>query len=240
MKARYDAIYRDIRESIESGSYPFGEFLPSESELTDAFGCSHNTLRRALALLRDQGYVQPVHGKGVRVVWQEPERTSFYVGGIESFQEAQAREGLAASTRVASFAHVVADAAMAARTGFEQGSELVSIERVRSIGSEALILDRNLFLASAVEGLTAQIAEKSIYAYLEGELGVSIAMSKRTVTVERAGARDRELLDIEGVDWLAVISSQTFDTQGTLIEFTQSRHRPDHFCFRDTAVRQKL
>ena len=52
--------------------------------------------------------------------------------------------------------------------------------------------------------------------------------------------RDREVLDLDDVDYLAVVSSQTFDTQGILIECTESRHRLDHFCFRDTAVRQKV
>lgn len=57
MKARYDAIYRDIRDTIEDGTYPFQAFLPSEAELTRYYACSHNTLRRALGLLREQGYV---------------------------------------------------------------------------------------------------------------------------------------------------------------------------------------
>ena len=44
MKARYDVIYRDIRESIETGAYPYQAFLPSEAELTAAFACSHLSL----------------------------------------------------------------------------------------------------------------------------------------------------------------------------------------------------
>ena len=103
-----------------------------------------------------------------------------------------------------------------------------------------LILDRSFFLASSVEGLTPKIAEDSIYAFLEDERGLTVATSKRTITVERAGEKDRELLDLDGIDYLAVVASQTFDAQGVLIEWTQSRHRPDHFCFRDTAVRQRV
>ena len=75
---------------------------------------------------------------------------------------------------------------------------------------------------------------------MERELGVTIAMSKRTITGERADERDRALLDLDGVDYLAVVDNLTFDAQGILIECTQSRHRLDHFCFRDTAVRQKV
>lgn len=240
MKARYDAIYRDIRESIERGAYAYQSFLPSESELTTAFGCSHNTLRRALGLLREQGYVQPVHGKGVRVVYREPERTAFTVGGIESFREAGERHGLGARTEVVRLEQVVADAELAERSGFEEGSELTSVERLRRIGGEALILDQNLFRTASVPGITHEVAETSIYDHIERDLGITIAMSKRTITVERARRHDRELLDLDDVDWLAVVTSQTFDSRGILIEYTQSRHRPDHFCFRDTAVRQKV
>lgn len=240
MRARYDAIYRDIRESIEQGAYPYQSFLPSEAALTEAFGCSHNTLRRALGLLRDQGYVQPVHGKGVRVVYQEPERTTFTVGGIESFREADLRTHLNAQTEVVSLGPLVADDDLAFRTGFEPGCELTAVERVRRIDGEALILDRNLFRTSSLPGITEEIARTSVYEYAEHELGVTIALSKRAITVERADARDRRLLDLGDIDYLAVITSQTFDAQGILIECTQSRHRPDHFCFRDTAVRHPV
>lgn len=240
VKARYDAIYRDIRDSIEGGTYPYQSFLPSEAELTAAFQCSHNTLRRALALLREQGYVQPVHGKGVRVVWREPERTTFTVGGIESFREAGERTHLHAQTEVVTLEQISANERIAFNTGFEEGAELTLIERVRRIDGEALILDRNLFRTASVPGITEEIARTSIYDYAEGELGVSIALSKRAITVERATERDRELLDLGDIDYLAVITSQTFDAQGILIECTSSRHRPDHFCFRDTAVRHHV
>lgn len=125
-------------------------------------------------------------------------------------------------------------------TGFEEGTELTHIERVRRVNGEGLILDRNLFRTSAVPGITEEIARTSVHDYAERELGVTIAMSKRTITVERAAELDRELLDLGGIDYLAVVTSQTFDAQGLLIERTQSRHRPDHFCFRDTAVRHRV
>ena len=240
MKARYDVIYRDIRDSIEGGTYPYQACLPSEAELTAAFSCSHNTLRRALGLLRDQGYVQPVHGKGVRVIWREPERTTFTIGGIESFREADERARLHATTEVVSLGQIRATSQIAFDTGFEEGTELTTIERVRRVGGEALIFDRNLFRTSSIPGITKEIACASIYDYAEKSLGVTIAMSKRAITVERATKRDREVLDLGDIDYLAVITSQTFDAQGVLVECTQSRHRPDHFCFRDTAVRQRV
>lgn len=240
MKALYDAIFRDIRANIEDGTYPYQSFLPSESVLVKAYGCSHNTLRRALSLLRDQGYVQPIHGKGVRVIYQPAERASFTVGGIESFAETSARNHLSSSTEVGAFEHVVADERVAAATGYAVGDKLVYVERVRRLNGVAAILDRSYFLDEQVPGLTAEIAGQSIYNFLENELGCIVAMGKRTITVERATHHDKEMLDLNGIDYVAVMTTQAFNAQGIMFECTQSRHRPDMFCFRDTAVRSTV
>lgn len=238
MKARYDEIYHDIRRKIETGTYGYQSYLPSEAVLTDLYACSHSTVRRAIAVLRDNGYVQPVHGKGVRVTYSKPERASFSIGGIESFDEVRRRSGFSSATRVVRFERIEATPRIAEHTGFNVGDELFFIERVREINGEALILDQNLFLAEVAEGLTPDIAAGSIYQYLEEDLGITIVMSKREITGERASDQDRALLDLGDTDYVIVVRNQTFDTQGTMIECTQSRHRLDHFCFRDTAVRK--
>lgn len=240
MKALYDAIFRDIRDNIENGTYPYQSFLPSESVLVQTYACSHNTLRRALGLLRDQGYVQPIHGKGVRVIYQPTERASFTVGGIESFAETSARNHLSSTTEVAAFEHVVADDRIARSTGYAPGDALVYVERVRRLNGVAAILDRSYFLAEQVPGLSAEIAGKSIYQFLEHELGCIVAMGKRAITVERVTMHDQELLDLDGIDYVAVMTTQAFNAQGIMFECTQSRHRPDMFCFRDTAVRSTV
>ena len=68
-KALFEDIYLSIREKIKDGTYPYQSFIPSESELIGVYSCSRNTVRRALAILADEGFVQPIHGKGVRVIW---------------------------------------------------------------------------------------------------------------------------------------------------------------------------
>ena len=72
-KAIYEGIYREIRSRIINGTYAFQEMLPTEAELTAEFGCTRNTVRRALSMLADQMFVQPIHGKGVRVIWLKGE-----------------------------------------------------------------------------------------------------------------------------------------------------------------------
>lgn len=91
-----------------------------------------------------------------------------------------------------------------------------------------------------VTNLTKEIAEESIYEYLENSLNISIINSKRTMTVEKMTEIDEKYLDLSGYNCLAVVSSQTYNSDGIMFEYTQSRHRADYFRFQDNATRRPI
>ena len=237
MKSIYYDIYKDLRDKIIAGSYPYQSYIPSELSLIEEYECTHNTVRKALQVLTLHGFVQPIRGKGVKVIWQQGRRTRFVLGDIETMHEAAAKNGLVVETVVRCFEHIVADQKIADLTGFDVGAELVRVERVRRLDGANLIFDKSCFLASCVPGLTPEIAADSIFTYLERELGMEITTSNRTITMEYATAEDREVLDLLDFDMLAVLDNRTFNSEGVHFESTMSRHRPDYFTFMTTAVR---
>lgn len=239
-KSKFEEIYKDLKYKIESGAYLYSELLPSENTLVGVYLCSRNTIRRALAGLVDDGYVQAIHGKGVQVIYQPSEKNEFTVGGIETFRESAIRNNFSYKTKVVRFCTVVTDENLSAKTGFPVGTELLWVERIRLLNGKGLILDLNYFLKSIIGDLTPKIAAQSIYAYLEQELGMQIMTSKRKITVERATDTDRKHLDLNGYDCLAVVTSNTFNSDGVMFEYTQSRHQPEFFAFQDTATRKKI
>ena len=238
-KAKYEGIYHSIKKRIEAQDYPYQSLLPSENTLIEEYACSRNTVRRALAELVADGYVQTMQGRGVRVIYQPVGKTTFTIGGIETFQETARRNRLHAVTKVTKFETVIADECFAAKSGFSVGDELWSIERVRYLDGKALLLDVNYFLKEFVPGLTPEIAANSIYDYIENTLGMQIITSKRRITVEHATARDEKLLDMGTYGCVVVVANQTFNAAGLLFEYTKSRHQPDYFCFQDIATRKK-
>ena len=65
-------VYRQLaailRARILSGRIAPDHVLPSENRLEQEFGLSRNTSRRAIAVLRDEGLVVTVPGRGTYVV----------------------------------------------------------------------------------------------------------------------------------------------------------------------------
>ena len=69
---------------------------------------------------------------------------------------------------------------------------------------------------------------------------MTIVNSKRVMTVEKMTQIDEKYLQMNAEDYncMAVVSSQTYNSDGVMFEYTQSRHRPDYFRFYDNAVRK--
>lgn len=138
------------------------------------------------------------------------------------------------------FVELIADEKISRRTTFPVGTELYYIQRLHFLDDKPLIINHNYFLKSAVPGLCPEIAEKSIYQYLEETLHMTIVNSKRVMTVEKITQIDEKYLEMNVNDYncVAVISSQTYNSDGIMFEYTESRHRPDYFRFQDNAVRR--
>ncbi len=241
-KTRYEDIYKDLKQKIETDVFAYQELLPSENILVQSYRCSRNTLRRAISRLVADGYVQTMQGKGVRNIYQPIAQTAFTIGEIESFRESAARNGHRSLTKVLLFTEFAISEGQSLYTGFPAGTDIYYIQRLHYLDDIPLILNHNYFLKEATPGLTKEIAEDSIYQYLENILHMTIVNSKRIMTVEKMTQIDEKYLKMNAEDYncMAVVSSQTYNSDGVMFEYTQSRHRPDYFRFYDNAVRRSV
>lgn len=63
----YRKVYEDIKLKIDEEIYAEGTKLPSDDELTGKYGVSLITVKKALNILRDEGLVQRIPGRGTIV-----------------------------------------------------------------------------------------------------------------------------------------------------------------------------
>lgn len=60
---KYLMIYQEISQQIERGEWAPGVQLPSENELAERYETSRETIRKALTLLAQRGFIQKIRGK---------------------------------------------------------------------------------------------------------------------------------------------------------------------------------
>ncbi|MDH6366820.1 MULTISPECIES: trehalose operon repressor [unclassified Breznakia] len=233
---KYQRIYQELLDKIKTKEYKTGDYLPSENELMKTYSSSRDTIRKALQLLLQNGYIQKVVGKGSVVL--DSERIAFPVSGISSFKELKESMDGKIETIVEEFNLVPADDKLKDELHMDDGNVYI-VERVRSINGEKIILDKDYLNGNIIQGLTKQHAQDSIYEYIENELNLNISFSRKEITVIPATKHDKEVLDMLDYDLLVCVKSYSYLEDATLFEYTISKHRPDKFRFVDFARRSQ-
>ncbi|MEH7545997.1 MULTISPECIES: trehalose operon repressor [Bacillaceae] len=235
MTNKYLTIYNSIVEQIKNGELAPQTLLPSENELKDQYDTSRETIRKALNLLSQNGYIQKVRGKGSIVI--DISKFDFPVSGLVSFKELASKMGRKPNTIVNELELIKPDGFI--RQQLQLGSkDLVwKVVRTREMGGEKIILDKDYLIESFVPSLTEEICADSIYEYIENQLNLTISFAKKEIVVVEPTPEDRLLLDLDGFYNVVVIKNYVYLDDATLFQYTESRHRPDKFRFVDFARR---
>ena len=222
MESKYKHLYNQLQDQIEKREYKAGDKLPSEGDLMEIYGASRDTVRKALDLLVQDGFIRKAKGKPAVVL--DKNKFNFPVSEIASFKE--------------NLEIVKNDPKLMEALQIGPEDEAFVLERVREIEGEKIIIDKDFFSRKVVENLPLRAAQDSVYEYLEHEVGLKIGFAMKEITVQMAGDEDRRLLDMKNYDMIVVVKSYTYLEDSTLFQFTESRHRPDKFKFVDFARRK--
>lgn len=238
MNNKYQFIYQSLVEKIRSNFWPVSSLLPSEHSLTVEYDTSRETIRKALEMLSQNGYIQKVRGKGSVVI--DIPKYSFPVSGITSFKELVEELKVPYHTTVQELEYIPFTQEIQQILNAGKKEKVWKVSRVREINQEKIILDTDFFNEAFVPMLSRDICQDSVYEYIEKELGLVISFAKKEITVEEPTEKDYTSLDLEGFSNIVVIKSKVYLEDATLFQYTESRHRPDKFRFVDFARRAKL
>ncbi|MDQ0173008.1 trehalose operon repressor [Paenibacillus tundrae] len=236
MNNKFIRIYEDIAADIRTGKIEAGTLLPSELDLSEQYQTSRETIRKALKMLYEEGYIQKIQGKGSIVL--DIRKIDFPISGLVSFKELAQKMGHRAKTYVNVFEDREVDHNLFKQIGFALNENVWEIVRVRHVDGEHVILDKDYISQKLVPGLSKEICNNSIYEYIEGELGLAISFAKKEILVEEPTEEDRKWLDLDGFHNVVVVRSQVYLEDASPFQYTESRHRPDKFKFVDFARRR--
>ncbi|WP_204113473.1 FadR/GntR family transcriptional regulator [Shimia biformata] len=77
-----DRIAAEIMAQVDDGRLKPGDYLPTETQLADAFGVSRNVVREAIARLRADGVIKSKQGKGACIL-PPSERATFRIDPVQ-------------------------------------------------------------------------------------------------------------------------------------------------------------
>ncbi len=235
---KFYEIYLDLEKDIRNNVYAIGELLPTEVKLAQKYQVSRETIRKAQTLLLEKGFIQKKQGKGAIVL--DINKFEIEGAGLISFDELQRNKNLDTEIDVLKNKKEIMPLEICKKLDIDTKTKVISVERLRKINGEAVILDKDYFIFEIIPEIPLMAVQSSIFNYIEKNLELKIGYANREVTVNPATEEDKLLLDI-GIDThVVVIRSEVYLEDTRLFQYHESRHRVDTFRFVDFARRRNL
>ncbi len=225
----YHQIYTILRDEIVSGGYANGAILPSELELTHAYGVSRVTAKRALNELAADGLVSRERGRGTVVRYEAA--TAPVQSSVEGLLENLLQMGLKTSVRLISFDYVPASDRVARALGCDTGEEVQRAVRVRSLEGEPFShLTTHVPAGIGRSYSRGDLASLPLLGLLE-RCGVVVSSARQTLTATLADARIAPLLGVQVGAPLLRISRTVYDQEASAVEYITGLYRPDRYQY---------
>ncbi|MFA6117442.1 MAG: GntR family transcriptional regulator [Sphingomonas sp.] len=226
----YHQIFLQLRGEIASGQRAVGSRLPTEQQLSQTFGVSRITARRALDELAQAGLVARKQRIGT-IVTSHPAAKPIE-GDIDQAMESLIAFGRNTQVRLIELETVPAAPPMSELLDVEPDADLVRAVRVRWQDDAPLGHYVTHVPAALGVNLTAESLSKTPMLALIREAGIRIGAADQIITATLADAALASLLQVDMGSALLRVSRTVFDPGKRPIQHIQAHFRPDRYQIR--------
>jgi GntR family transcriptional regulator len=223
------SLAEELRTRILAGEWRPGERLPSEPELARRRFVSRSSMRAAITVLEEDGFLSRKHGSGTYVSHRPALPND--LGRNFGVSSMIARSGMLPGSVEESAGAVPAPAAVAEALGVEEGSPVSSLRRVRTADGRRVV-DVNDWCR--IEHISpediAELGEGSIYTAL-AERGLAVDHGVAQLTPRNADGDVASRLDVPAGALLITIDQVDSTADGVPVLVSREHHIADAFTF---------
>lgn len=234
--SKYRELAATLRAAIEDGTYATGDRLPTTPELCVIYEVSNTTVKKAMDELEQLGLVARRRGSGIYVKSVASLRGGAKHGTSTSGQMTglsaeYANTGKAVASEVHEFSVVHPTAEVAEALDISPDQFVYYICRTRLVDNEPITVEYTYMPLGLVPGLLEEHLHRSIYQYLQEELGLKIGSAHRVLRAVLPTADERTWLKISDESPLFEVRQVGYLDDGVPFEYSTSRHTHDYEFF---------
>ncbi len=220
---KYEAIIESIKERMDAGNLKEGDQLETEEQLTKMFQCSRPTVRQAIGILEQEGFVSRITGKGTFIT--KPKSTQEYTRFIESYPLSIRKQGGIPKTEVLDFHIETADRFIQQKLGLTGRQKVYYLKRLRynlNSGENRPLLLTEVYLpfATIPNLMDFDFEITSLYEALR-QYGLYPQEATRYIEAQMPDARTAAILQMPQTEPILVITS-TGKVNGRIIEYSHT------------------
>ncbi|MEY8291062.1 GntR family transcriptional regulator [Carnobacteriaceae bacterium 52-44] len=207
-----------------------GDLLPSERKLTEIYDVSRTTVRLALDNLETRGYISRQHGKGSFVV--DYHKTLINLSDMYSFTEQMKAIGQTPNTKLISYS-IVNSTELLNDIFKNNETKFIKLVRLRSSDNIPMLYEESYIPYSKFNQITEEdIDKRSLYDIFLEDYNEVVKLAQEEFSAGIASQEEAKQLEIKEHSAVLKIYRTTINIKNEVIEYTESKARPDKFSYR--------
>ncbi len=219
-----EAALEALRAYLVQNRLKAGDRLPAEREMCEMWSCNRSTLRSAINRLVKSGELEVRPGSGIYYAGDKYRRK---LQGLKSFDMEASLQDRPHQSRLLAFEKVESDKRLSRMFRVMLGTPLWQLSRLRLAEGRALQIETSYFLVERFPDIDRfDFSHDSLYRVFEQEYGVFPTQGEERISTTRTG-EEAQLLELPDETPVFRIESQTYDQDGTMLEYCRTLIRPD-------------
>lgn len=218
---KYLSIFTAIRNDIILNVYPQDSLLPTEAQLMMQYGAGRNTIRSAMKMLQEEGYISTRRGSGSIITFRgensssRPPKIHDRFGRV-SIEYHTPTEFVNASHAAVDM--VIPPADIAQQFGIPPTTKVCRLQRIWNLDGKTpytyMVQYFNPTLVPGYENLDHTNETHFTYPILEEKWGVRLVHGEEHYSCRNAGFTEAKLLDVQIGDALLYTTRLAYCEQG--------------------------
>ena len=190
----YKKVYFRMKELITNETYPIGSLVPREPDLCSLFSVSRTTLRKAMELLEQEGFVDIQQGRGTEVL---DFKATQKLNHVTSFSETLEAKGFTVHSKSMHIDMIIPPGNVLEELFLPPDTEVVRIQRIQLANGKPIAIMTNYIVADLVPGIMLDAGKfVSLYHHLETKYGIKITSARDNIKAKVADFLESELLQV--------------------------------------------
>lgn len=226
---KYYKIYEELLNEIRSGKYQENDRFPSDTELVKKYKVSRGTVREAIKLLLQQGFLVREQGKGTFVTYkkihQDPDQ-------LIGFTELMHRHNLKPSAKIIHKEVTLPNANIRHLMELNDDQKTARVVRLRFGNGQPLIVERSFFNYDLFKPIfDFDLENNSIYELLHKYTDTKLGEAFQKIEAISAGNEEHQHLGVDLHTPLLLIKRLIKTKKGVIFQFSEDVYRSDRINF---------
>lgn len=226
-------LTNDLREGIKAGKWGVGELFPTDKVLMERYALSSTTVRRAVAQLVQEGWLDRKPGKGTFVKKTPVEETLQYLTG---FFDEMIGHGFKPSADVLSASEIEITTKELERVpnlNIFNHKRMYLIEKIQKLNNEPIAYVLSYWPYEYGESIVEfDLSTRGIYDIIKNELGLNLLKAEQIVGADIASRKVANLLNVKVGFPVLTMERIGYDAINQPIELSINAYRADRYKYK--------